>query len=492
MPKQNGVMMQFFHWYTAGDGTHWDEAAARARELAKAGFTGVWLPPAYKGTGGASDVGYGVYDMYDLGEFEQKGSVRTKYGTRAQYLKAVQALQRAGLQVYADTVLNHRMGGDSTELVRATPFPQDDRLRPKADAREIECYTRFSFPGRRGAHSSFEWGWRHFDAVDYDHRNPDEKHTVYLLDGKEFDDQVALESGNFSYLMGADLDFQSQEVRDEVTAWGKWYLDTTKVDGFRLDAVKHIAAWFFPDWLDAMERHAGKDLFVVAEYWSPEVDALNWYLDRLGGRITVFGVPLHYHFHYASRAGGNYDMRRLLDDTLLQQRGRDIVSFVENHDSQPLQSLESVVEPWFKPLAYALILLRREGYPCVFYPDYYGADYEDYGRDGNRYPIVMPSHRFLIDKFLHARAHYAWGPQIDYLDHWNRVGWVRLGDDRHKKAMAVLMSDGQEGTKWMEVGRTNARFSDLTGHVTEPVVTNDAGWGEFRCNGGSVSVWVQD
>ena len=96
-------------------------------------------------------------------------------------------------------------------------------------------------------------------------------------------------------------------------------------------------------------------------------------------------------------------MRRLLDDTLLQQRGRDIVSFVENHDSQPLQSLESVVEPWFKPLAYALILLRREGYPCVFYPDYYGAEYEDYGRDGNKYKIVMPSHRFLIDKFLHAR-----------------------------------------------------------------------------------------
>ena len=44
-----------------------------------------------------------------------------------------------------------------------------------------------------------------------------------------------------------------------------------------------------------------------------------------------------------------------------------------------LQALESWVEPWFKPLAYALILLRREGYPCVFYPDYYGAEYEDCG-----------------------------------------------------------------------------------------------------------------
>ena len=58
--------------------------------------------------------------------------------------------------------------------------------------------------------------------------------------------------------------------------------------------------------------------------------------------------------------------------------------------------------------------------------------------------------------------------------------------------MAVLLSDAQEGSKWMEVGRANARFTDLTEHVKEPVVTNDAGWGEFRCRGGSVSVWVQD
>ena len=105
----------------------------------------------------------------------------------------------------------------------------------------------------------------------------------------------------------------------------------------------------------------------------------------------------------------------------------------------------------------------------------------------------MPSHRFLIDKFLHARrATTRYGPQVDYLDHSNRVGWVRLGDDEHPKAMAVLMSDGPEGTKWMEVGARNARFADLTGHVKEPVVTNDDGWGEFRCNGGSVSVWVQE
>ena len=97
MSATNGVMMQFFHWYSPADGSLWDEARARATELAEAGFTAVWLPPAYKGVNGAADVGYGVYDLYDLGEFDQKGSVRTKYGTKQQYLDAVRALQQAGL-----------------------------------------------------------------------------------------------------------------------------------------------------------------------------------------------------------------------------------------------------------------------------------------------------------------------------------------------------------------------------------------------------------
>jgi alpha-amylase len=42
----------------------------------------------------------------------------------------------------------------------------------------------------------------------------------------------------------------------------------------------------------------------------------------------------------------------------------------------------------------------------------------------------------------------------------------------------------------MEVGYNTTKFVDLTEQVKEPVVTNDAGGGEFRCNGGQVSVWV--
>lgn len=138
-----------------------------------------------------------------------------------------------------------------------------------------------------------------------------------------------------------------------------------------------------------------------------------------------------------------------------------------------------------------MILLRREGYPCIFYPDDYGAEYEDRARDGQMHRVVMPSHRWLIDKFLHVRRHHAYGRQIDYLDHWNRIGWTRLGDEAHPKAMTVLMSDGREGTKWMNVECPHAEFVDVTVHIREPVRTSEHGWGAFRCNGGSVSVYVQ-
>ena len=91
MAAQNGTMMQYFHWYVPNDGALWTQVESNAPALSDNGFTALWLPPAYKGAGGSNDVGYGVYDMYDLGEFDQKGSVRTKYGTKDQYLDAIKA-----------------------------------------------------------------------------------------------------------------------------------------------------------------------------------------------------------------------------------------------------------------------------------------------------------------------------------------------------------------------------------------------------------------
>ncbi|GFE67989.1 alpha-amylase [Chroococcus sp. FPU101] len=489
MSEANGVMMQYFHWYIPEDGSLWNQLAESAEELAEAGITSLWLPPAYKGTGGGLDVGYAVYDLFDLGEFDQKGSVRTKYGTKEEYLRAIQAAKKAGIRIYADVVLNHKLGADEEEEAEATPFNPDNRNETVGEYQKIKAWTHFTFPGRGDKYSSMKWHWWHFDAIDYNVYNGEEN-AIYLLKGKEFEDNVDLEKGNYDYLMGCDLDMQNPEVSGELKYWGEWYVDTTDVDGFRFDAVKHVKAEFFREWLDHVSHHAQRELFAVGEYWSYEVEALHSFVEATGGKVTLFDAPLHYNFHAASQAGDSYDMRTIFDNTLVQHQPTLAVTLTENHDSQPLQSLESVVEPWFKPLAYALILLRREGYPCIFYADYYGAHYKDAGPDGNEYEIWMDSHRWLIDKYLFARKTYAYGEQYDYFDHANTIAWTRLGDEEHPGGMAVVLSNGGDGTKWMEVGQPNQTYIDITEHISESVTTNDEGWAEFRCNGGSVSVWV--
>lgn len=95
------------------------------------------------------------------------------------------------------------------------------------------------------------------------------------------------------------------------------------------------------------------------------------------------------------------------------------VTFVDNHDSQKNSSLESQVKDWFKPLAYGLILLRKDGYPCIFYGDYYSIKRK------------QSPHRPILDILLDARKKYAHGEQLDYFDHPNTIGFTRKGDEAH-------------------------------------------------------------
>lgn len=487
----NGTMMQGFHWYVADDGSHWDRLKNDAPKLAAVGITGIWLPPATKGMGGIHDVGYGIYDLFDLGEFAQQGTeVRTKYGTREQYIAAVKALHDSGVQVYADVVFNHKMGGEYEEDFQAIPFDPANRNRSLGGPRNIRAYTGFNFPKRGGLHSTMKWHWWHFGSVDYNSLDPGYR-AVWRMRDTPFNNEVDLENGNYDYLMGCDLNVDHPEVSGELVHWGKWMLKTAPIDGFRLDAIKHIEGDFFNDWLDELEAASGRDLFCVGEYWTPRLDTLSWYIGKTGGRLHLFDAPLQANFHRASTSGGNYNMARILDGTLMKEFPMFAVTLVENHDTQPLQALEAVVESWFKPLAYAIILLRAQGCPCIFYADYYGAQYTGRGKDGKDYPITLTRHQWILDRLLLARWHFAHGPQYDYLDHFNTIGWTRLGTAAHPHAMAVILSDGPAGSKWMEVGKPNADFVDITGHIKGTIRTNGFGWAEFRCNGGSVSVWVE-
>ncbi len=479
-----GVMMQFFHWYLPADSTLWTEVAQKAPELSEAGIDALWLPPSYKGQAGVNDVGYGVYDIFDMGEFDQKGTIPTKYGSRAQYDAAISAAHANNIQIYGDVVLNHMGGADATEMVQAVRVNWDNRNIEEGSDLTIEAWTKFDFAGRGGAYNNFTWNWTHFDGVDWNQATSENRIFKFRGDGKDWDWEVTSERGNYDYLMFADVDFNHPTVVDHLKDWGEWYVNDFNIDGFRIDAIKHIKYDFFSDWLNHVRAATGKELFAVGEFWDRDVNDLHHYITATGGVMSLFDAPLHYNFADASNGNGNYDMRTLMDNTLMKDNPSKAVTLVDNLDTQPCQALASPVQDWFKPLAYAFILLREEGYPNVFYADYYGATYDDCGS------ITLQSHKTAIDKLLKVRKDYAYGTQHAYMDNWDIIGFSREGNAQHPESLAVIMSDGPGGTKWMYTGRPNTTYTDQLGNQSGTVTTNADGWGEFRVGGGSVSAWV--
>ena len=491
---QNGAIFQYFHWYVPSDGSLWNALKAEAQRLARMGITAVWTPPAFKGSKGAESQGYDIYDMYDLGEFDQKNTVRTKYGTKQQYLDAIAAVQAAGMQVYVDIIPNHLAGADGTEKIKVRKVDPNNRNQFTSDPFEIEGYTRFTFPGRRGKYSAFQWDHSCFSGVDYA-KNNGEKGIYNIINqyGEGWEEVADKEHGNYDYLLATDIEFRNPAVREEFKRWGEWYWRLVKFGGIRMDAVKHIAPSFIKEWIDHMRSIAGQQLFVVGEYWSPEkLDDMLRFIDITEGRMSLFDAPLHHNLFQAASAGKNYDLRTIFDQTLTSRQPHLAVTMVGNHDTQPLQLLEAPVQPWFKQAAYSLLLLQEKGYPCIFYPDLYGAKYTGKDHNGEDREITLEPVSNL-DKLIEVRSRLAYGMQRDYLDYPSCIGWTREGDDEHQHAgCAVIISNGDPGNKNMEIGRRHAgkKFKDCLGNVPGEITISESGWAEFHSPAGGVAVWI--
>lgn len=479
---ENKTIFQAFEWEIKNDGSHWKHLMELAPQLKMLGFTGVWLPPAYKGAAGINDVGYGTYDLYDLGEFQQKDTIPTKYGTKEEYLHCIQTFHDLEMEVYADIVFDHFLGADESEKVEAQAHDPKNRTEEVGEEKTIEAWTKFTFPGRQGKYNDYIWTWKNFTGVDYDSRH--KEHAIFSFAGKEWAKKVDKEMGNFDYLMGADLDMNNPDTVCQLNKWGKWYQDVTNIDGYRLDAVKHIRFDFWIDWLKNRQKEKNKPLFVVGEYWSDDLAHLTDYLDSSGALFSLFDVPLHFNLQKASDSMGAFDMRNLLAGTLVSTRPEWATTFVDNHDTQKGQALESWVEGWFKVQAYATILLRKRGIPVVFYGDLYGIPTEDIAPVGEELSVLLKTRRRL-----------SYGPEIDYFDNEDVVGWTRTGDLAHEySGFAVIMTNRKGGQKEMSLSALNGGqiFVDALGNCSEKVKITKDGLGTFPVKDGSISVWVNE
>lgn len=479
----NETLMQYFEWYLPNDGKHWKRLATDASHLAQKGITKIWMPPAFKATHDG-DVGYGVYDLFDLGEFNQKGTIRTKYGTKADYLEAISALKSNGIEPLADVILNHKAAADHTETFKVVEVAPEDRTKVISQPFEIEGWTNFTFDGRYHAYNDFEWHWYHFTGTDYDVRTG--KTGIFQIQGDNKgwanQDLVDGENGNYDYLMYSDLDFKHPEVLKNIYDWADWFVETTGVKGFRLDAIKHIDSFFMGNFIRDMKAKYGNDFYVFGEFWNGDEKSNKDYLTSTDYRFDLVDVRLHQNLFEASKAKETYDLRQIFEQTLVKNHPDSAVTFVDNHDTQRGQALESTIEEWFKPAAYALILLRQTGLPCIFYGDYYGISGQ----------FAQKSFQDNIDKLLKLRKTAVYGQELDYFDQANCIGWTYLVDDERPTALAVLINNSKATSKRMFVGEKWAGklFTDALGNQTAHVQIDEQGYGDFLVGEKSISTWI--
>lgn len=455
------MIVQYFDWYVKSEDKLWKTLAQDAKHLKSLGVRALWMPPAYKGTHGNKDAGYGVYDMYDMGEFDQKGSIATKYGTQLEYQECVETLNDMGIDVIADIVLNHKLGADRSTLVRALSVDPQNR-EEVGRVLDIEAWTQFDFKARDNKYSSFKWNKDHFTSVDFDRKTNTK--GLFLFEGKSWAHNIDIELGNYDYLMGADVDFKHPEVIREYEMWIKWYLSKYSIQGLRLDAIKHIDFDFFHDWLETIRTH--QPLFVVGEYWSHDLRLLLNYIIESEYSMSLFDVPLHFNLEKASTLEEHYDLRQIFVGSLVQNLPDYAVTFVDNHDTQTGQSLQSYIKPWFRESANALILLRHTGTPCVFYLDYKNE---------------------AIQKLMQLRHHIG-DVAYDMFDEHDCIGWSYITEP----GLCVLMSNHTTRLKKMFVGKLHAGkvFKDALGNCDEHVTIDAKGNGMFKVEAKSVSVYT--
>ncbi|PSN74182.1 glucan 1,4-alpha-maltohexaosidase precursor [Corynespora cassiicola Philippines] len=479
----NNTMFQAYEWNVPADHAHWKRLAGVIPTLKSIGIDNIWLPPGCKAQSSQGN-GYDIYDLWDLGEFDQKGGRTTKYGTKEELMDLVKVAKENDVGLYWDAVLNHKAGADHTERCRVVEVDENDRTKEVSDPYEIEGWLGFDFPGRGDKYSKMKWHWEHFSGTDWNQEN--EKKAIYKImgDNKGWSQSVADEQGNADYMMFADVDYSHPEVCEDVKKWGAWITKELGLKGFRLDAVQHFSERFTNEWVDSLRDECG-NIFVVGEYWVGDPGEMNEWLDKMKHKFSLFDAPLLYNFSSASTTE-NADLRKIFDNSLVQTNPVEAVTVVMNHDTQPGQTVATPIEGFFKPLAYSLILFRKEGYPCPFYGDLYGMK----GREG--VPSEPPACGNKLADLILARKLYAYGNQEDYWDDPNCIGWVRRGTWDKPAGMAVLMSNKGPGQIKMAVGKEHAgeKWSDILGWEEGEVEIDGEGYGLFKCPGISVSVWV--
>lgn len=256
------AMLQYFN-------TSWAEIEAKIPDLAEAGYASLWLPPPTKAGGGGS-VGYDLFDPFDLGGKDQRGTVSTLYGTEADLLRLIETAHRFGIRIYLDNIMNHR-GFDVPGYNESTPIDLYPGMLPEDFHLQV---TQDGFFRNWGGISNYNDQWQVWNLStsnlvdiaqepngDFNNdnfgpstgdrhpkikfvRHPNNpEYYCYLPNGS----YVGFGPGNgiTTQTLAQNPGYYAEYVENYLSRAARWEMDRTKADGLRLDAVKHVRSDFF-------------------------------------------------------------------------------------------------------------------------------------------------------------------------------------------------------------------------------------------------------
>ncbi len=322
-----GVMMQGFYWDCPGGWyrTMADKASELRFMQGDYGIDRIWFPPPQKSDSGPYSMGYDPYDYYDLGRYDQQGTVATHFGTRNELKDTIAAYRKLGVVCMADLVLNHRSGGEAES-------------NPNLDG--AESWTDF-----RGVKSR-KCKWR------YDQFHPSRSEWSDEAVFAQYPD-VCHVTGTEKGSAGADL-----------IQWGTWLMDSSNAGfdgGWRFDYVKGIHPSYLADF-----RAGTGNAYGILECWDG-IDTIQSYV-KYSGNTPAFDFPAFYTMVNVFNQGAS--ISQLVDPDKVYAAGSPdtAVTFVANHDTDKDAHVESITKNTM--LAYAFIL-TYQGYPCIFWKDYF-------------------------------------------------------------------------------------------------------------------------
>jgi len=324
------ILMQAFYWdcprHEKQEHTWWNFVASKVPELANAGFNALWLPPiskAYNNIG----MGYDPYDYWDLGDYDQRGGIKTWYGNRAELENLIKIARANHVGCYADMVINHNSGADEEEV-----NPLDGQKR----------WTKFNPKSGK-----FPRDWNCFHPSRYEE---------FMVEGE-------------NYASYPHLCHRNPAVYAAMYDYARFIIEELGFEGFRFDYVKGFGGWMISQLSKYRYVKNGKEFrpYVVGEHWSGDQDIETW-IEHVNSvtdnQIAAFDFPLRYRLKDVCDTP-SYDLRNLTQDgVVVMRRPAHAVTFVDNHDMGD----NAIVHD--KMMAYSFIMVH-EGYPCIFWYDYF-------------------------------------------------------------------------------------------------------------------------